>query len=243
MFVGHYGPSFAVKALRPTIPLWLLFVAVQLVDVAWAVLVLLGVEKVRIVPGITASNPLDLYYMPYTHGLIAAILWSVAAAVLVWISGVRSLKLRFSSRRATQSHTLRDLTPISPISAGAWVGGAVFSHWLLDFVVHRPDLPLYDNSMKVGLGLWNYPAVALSLEAALLFGGMILYLRTTEPINAIGRFGPPAFGVVMLAIQCYVFFGPPPVSPAAAALTALAVYVVFAAIAEWLARQRRHAAA
>ena len=76
MFIGHYGPSFALKAIRPAIPLWLLFVAVQLVDIGWALLVLLGVERVRIVPGITASNPLDLYYMPYTHSLAAVALWS-----------------------------------------------------------------------------------------------------------------------------------------------------------------------
>lgn len=97
--------------------------------------------------------------------------------------------------------------------------------------------------MKLGLGLWNYPAVALALEAALLFGGMILYLRVTKPINAIGRVGLAVLGVVMLAIQSYVFFGPPPTSPAAAAMTALVSYVVFAALAEWLARQRRHAVA
>ena len=219
MFVGHYGPSFAIKALRPAIPIWLLFIAVQLVDVVWAVLVLLGIEKVRIVPGITASNPFDLYYMPYTHSLVAAICWSVAAAVIIWL-----------------------LPRVATRSAAVWIGAAVLSHWVLDFLVHRPDLPLYDNTMKMGLGLWNYPAVALSLEAALLFGGMLLYLRGTEPINAIGRVGPPVFGVVMLAIQSYIFFGPPPVSPAAAAMTALVSYVVFAALAEWLARQRRHAA-
>ncbi len=220
MFVGHYGPSFAIKAYRPSIPLWLLFIAVQLVDVAWAVLVLLGVEKVRIVPGITASNPLDLYYMPYTHSLAAAILWSVAAGLLVGA-----------------------LPGIEGRSAAFWTGTAVFSHWVLDFLVHRPDLPLYDDAMKVGLGLWNFPVVALSLEAALLFGGMALYLRATEPIDAVGRLGPPVFGVVMLAIQGYVFFGPPPVSPAAAAVTALVFYVVFAFIAQWLSRRRRHAAA
>jgi urea transporter len=93
--------------------------------------------------------------------------------------------------------------------------------------------------MKVGLGLWNYPAVALSLEAALLFGGMMMYRRTAKPINAIGRFGLPGFGVVMLAIQSYIFFGPPPASPAAAAITALVSYVVFAALAHWLARQHK----
>jgi membrane-bound metal-dependent hydrolase YbcI (DUF457 family) len=220
MFVGHYGPSFAIKSLRPAIPLWQLFIAVQLVDVMWAVLVLLGVEKVRIVPGITASNPLDLYYMPYTHSLVAAIFWSVAVALVSWL-----------------------LSRVTTRSAAVWIGVAVFSHWILDFVVHRPDLPLYDDTLKVGLGLWNYPVVALSLEAALLFGGMILYLRVTTPINAIGRVGPPVFGAVMLAIQSYIFFGPPPVSPAAAAITALVSYVLFAVLAEWLARQRTQIAA
>jgi hypothetical protein len=103
MFVGHYGPSFAIKSLHPTIPLWLLFIAVQLVDVAWAVLVLLGVEKVRIVLGITASNPLDLYYMPYTHSLVAAIFWAVAVAVLI-----------------------RLVPGVATRSAAVWVGIAVF---------------------------------------------------------------------------------------------------------------------
>jgi len=217
MFVGHYGPSFAIKSFRPAIPLWLLFIAVQFVDVLWAVLVLLGVEKVRIVPGITASNPLDLYYMPYTHSLVAAIFWSVAAGVVIWL-----------------------LPRVATRTAAIWLGVAVFSHWVLDFLVHRPDLPVYDDTMKIGLGLWNYPAVALSLEAVLLFGGMILYFRATKPVNTLGRVGLPVFGVVMLAIQSYVFFGPPPVSPAAAAVTALAAYVAFAFIAEWLARQRAH---
>ena len=219
MFIGHYGPSFAIKAIRPAIPLWLLFIAVQLVDVAWAVLVLLGIEKVRIVPGITASNPLDLYYMPYTHSLAAALLWAVAAIVLCKsLPGVRTWR------------------------TAAWIGLAVFSHWILDLLVHRPDLPLYDDTMKVGLGIWNYPAIALFLEVLLLFGGMIMYLRRTKAINAIGRFGPPIFGILMLAIQCYVFFGPPPISPGAAAITALASYVAFAAVAQWLGRQREHAA-
>ena len=220
MFVGHYGPSFAAKALRPAIPLWVLFVAVQLVDVGWAVLVLLGVEKVRIVPAITASNPFDLYYMPYTHSLVAAIVWSVAAGVLA-----------------------RALPGIKTWPAASMVGVAVFSHWVLDLLVHRPDLPLYDDTMKVGLGFWDYRALALSLEAALLFGGMILYLRATRPINALGRLGPPAFGIVMLAIQAYVFFGPPPASSAAFAVTALAFYAVFALVAQALDRQRRSRAA
>src|SRR4030095_8805327 len=109
MFVGHYGVSFAAKKVAPAVPLWLLFIAVQLLDVAWAPLVLLGIEKVRIVPGITASNPLDLYYMPYTHSLVAALLWAVAAIALC-----------------------RTLRGVRNWSGAAWIGAAVFSHWVLD---------------------------------------------------------------------------------------------------------------
>lgn len=215
MFVGHYGISFAAKKGDPSVPLWILFIAVQLLDVVWAPLVLLGIEKVRIVPGITASNPLDLYYMPYTHSLVAALLWSAGAFVLY-----------------------RLLAP-GPRQTGALlVGAAVFSHWVLDFLVHRPDLPLYNDTIKVGLGLWNLPALALGLEAALLFGGIWLCVRA----RLARRTGTALFGVIMLAIQAYIFFGPPPVSDKAAAATALAAYVVFAAIIRAL-EQRPAAAA
>lgn len=211
MFVGHYGVSFAAKRLEPQLPLWVLFIAVQLLDVAWSPLVLLGVEKVRIVPGITASNPLDLYYMPYTHSLVAACVWSLAALVFY--------------RVATRS---THWTPSIVIAS------AVLSHWVLDFIVHRPDLPLYDNSAKVGLGLWNVAPLAFGLETAILFGGMYLYLRT----GTSRRLPMVLFGIIMLAIQAFVFFGPPPASPAAAAATALASYVVFALIVALLERRR-----
>lgn len=213
MFVGHYGVSFAAKRAAPAIPLWVLFVAVQLLDVFWAPLVLLGIEKVRIVPGITASNPLDLYYMPYTHSLLAALLWS-AGAFLVY----RLLAPRGDAGRAALVVAL-----------------AVSSHWVLDFLVHRPDLPLYDNSAKVGLGLWNFPAVAFLLEAGLLFGGMWLYFG----IGLVPRLRMIVFGLVMLVIQAYVFFGPPPASDKAAAWTALAAYAVLAAVVARLERPRR----
>lgn len=117
----------------------------------------------------------------------------------------------------------------------------MFSHWVLDWLVHRPDLPLYDDTMKVGLGIWNYPVIALALEALLLFGGMSMYIRRTTAINAAGRFGPPAFGILMIAIQAYVFFGPAPGSPSELAVTALVFYIVFAAVIHWLDRQRRNA--
>lgn len=216
MFVGHYGVSFAAKSLEKTIPLWVLFLAVQLLDVFWSAFVLLGIERVRIVPGITASNPLDLYYMPYTHSLVAVVLWSLGAYV-----AYRLL------RRVGASHR-----------AALLVAVAVFSHWVLDFVVHRPDLPLYDDAVKVGLGLWNYRAVAFLLEIAVLFGGMALYLRSTTATSALGRLGMPVFGVVMLLVQAVVFFGAPPRTEWAAAVLALVFYVGFAAAAGWLERRR-----
>jgi hypothetical protein len=209
MFVGHYGVSFAAARKAP-IPLWVLFIAVQFLDVLWAPFVLLGIEKARIAPGITASNPLDLYYMPYSHSLVAALLWSAAAFL-----------------------ACRLAMPRSGVRGASIVGGAVFSHWVLDFVVHRPDMPIWDDTAKVGLGLWNVPVLAMGLEAALLFGGMWLYFRTGAP----RRVATAIFGVLALGIQLMVFFGPPPTSDRAAAATALVAYVIFAAVAWWLDRR------
>ncbi|HEX2342960.1 MAG TPA: hypothetical protein VHI98_20970 [Vicinamibacterales bacterium] len=210
MFVGHYGVSFATTKANAGIPLWILFLAVQWLDVIWAPLVLLGIEKVRIVPGFTATNPLDLYYMPYTHSLVAAILWSVAAA---------------GAYRAVRG---------ANAEASLFVGLAVLSHWILDFIVHVRDLPLYDNTQKVGLGLWNQPILAFTLEAALLLGAIAGYLRASHT-RAMGILG---FGLTMLAVQAYIFFGPPPASPAAAAGTALGAYGLFALVIWFLADRR-----
>lgn len=215
MFVGHYGPAFAVKAADRTIPLWLLFLAVQFVDVLWAIFVLVGVEKVRIVPGITAASPLDLYYVPYTHSLIGSIAWAGVAAVAY------------------------KLTPrLGSWKAALWIALAVFSHWILDLLVHRPDLPLYDNTAKVGFGLWNYPVLAFVIEAAFLFGGMYLYFAKTKAITTGGRYGMIVFGIIMLAIQGSAFFGPPPGSDKQLAVTALLSYGVFAAVIYLLEKNR-----
>lgn len=215
MFIGHYAPSFAIRAVRPEAPLWLLFVAGQLVDIAWTVLVLAGVEKVRIVPGITAANPLDLYYMPYTHSLVAAVLWSLALAV-----------------------ACRALFRWPGWTVAAWVGAVVASHWVLDWLVHRPDLPLYDDTAKVGLGLWNYVGLSLALEVLLLAGGLWLYLRKTRPRTNVGRYGPVALVVFMLVMQVSSLVGPYPPSPTVVAVSGLAMYVLLAVLAGWMDRQR-----
>lgn len=217
MYIGHYSASFAAKAVDKRIPLWVLFFAAQLLDIFWAILVLLGIEKARIVPGITASSPLDLYYIPYTHSLLASLVWSGVA--------VAGYKLLRPGRGAWRM--------------GLIVGIAVFSHWVLDFLVHRPDLPLYDNTLKVGLGLWNYPVIAFLLEAGLLVGGMRLYLRATAPVTTAGKYGMLVFGIVLLIIQAGLFFGPLPSSPAAAAATGLISYFVYAGVACWLEKKRQ----
>lgn len=215
MFVGHYGPAYAAKAAKHAIPLWIAFLAVQLLDVIWSILVLLGIEKVRIVPGVVTTYALDLYYMPYTHSLPGAIFWSLVAAAVY-----------------------RLLRRADGWWAAAIIGAAVFSHWVLDLVVHRPDLALYDNTDKVGLSLWNYPVPAVLLEVAVLFAGMYLYLRTSQAISAVGRYGVVVLGLVMAVIHSVTFLGFPPASGKAFAAWALLAYIGFAASAYWLERGR-----
>jgi len=209
MFVGHYGVALAAKTERNRIPLWVLFVAVQLLDFIWAPLVLLGIEKVRIVPGITATSPLDLYYMPYTHSLIGALAWS-GLAYLVY-------KL-LAGQRASNS-------------AAFLVGFAVFSHWLLDLIVHRPDLALYDDTLKVGFGLWNYRGIEFAVEIGVLVIGLALYLRRN--VVGVGRkLGIVIFSVALILIQTQNTFGSRPLSSdRVVATTALIAYTLFAAIA------------
>ena len=215
MFVGHYSVAFAVKTERNGIPLWVLFVAVQLLGFLWAPFVLLGIEKVRIVPGITATSPLDLYYMPYTHSLIGALIWS-ATAFLVY-------KL---VRRAYVSNTTAML-----------VGIAVFSHWILDLIVHRPDLAIYDNTMKVGFGLWNYRGIEFVVEIALLVLGMVVYLKRN---GSVVRKSGIIFGAVLILIQTQNTFGNRPLSSGrVVAITALVFYTLFAAVAFFLEIPRR----
>jgi len=143
MFVGHYGVSFAARLVNRAIPLWVLFVAVQWLDVVWAPLVLLGIEKVRIVPGFTATNPLDLYYMPYTHSLIAALLWSIAGIAVYHLLTGTGWK------------------------TSLLIGVAILSHWVLDFVVHVPDLSVYGNAMKV----WTWAVEPFGSSVAKCCGG------------------------------------------------------------------------
>jgi hypothetical protein len=206
MFIGHYGPAFGAKAALRTIPLWVLLVAVQWMDVVWSVLVLNGIEKVKIEPGFTQASALDLYYMPYTHGLLGALALSVIFGGIVG--------LFFKRQRAL----------IFLITASA-----VFSHWILDLLVHRPDLWIYDN-VKVGLGLWRWVWISLPLELVFLWAGAWSYAHFV-PARRGGNVWLWIFVTAMTAVQFYGDFGPDPVSPRAEALTALFAYGLLALLA------------
>ena len=181
MFVGHYTVAFAAKSERNRIPLWILFIAVQFLDYIWVTLVLLGIEKLRVIKGFTAGSMLDSYFHPYSHSLIAAIAWSVLAA-LVYKPLCRWL-----------GYAYRKL-------AAFIVGLAVFSHWILDLIAHPRDLAIYDNTWKVGFGLWNYRNPEFALEIALLAGGIVLYLaRNVMPASR--KMAAIGFGVGLTIIQ------------------------------------------
>jgi hypothetical protein len=209
MFTGHYGPSFAANAAEKRLPLWLLFLAVQFVDILWAIFVMLGIEKVRIVPGITASSPLDLYYMPYTHSLVGALGWSLLAFV-VWQMIPRLRGMR----------------------TGLILAAAVFSHWILDLVVHRPDLSLYGGAYKMGFGLWNYRIAAFAVEMVVLFGFAAPYVKIARHKERVLVF----LGALALLQVVGTFVFPPPSSDRAEATTALFFYFLLAAIAAWVDR-------
>jgi hypothetical protein len=213
MFVGHYGVAFAAKPLARRVPLWVWFVAVQWMDVIWAILMLAGIEKGRIVPGFTEANALDLYYMPYTHSLPGAVLLSLVFGLIVAAS--------VDGKR---------------VATAALAAGASFSHWILDFVVHVPDLPLYDNSAKVGLGLWRHVALSFPLELLILGAGAWFYARSAGFTSTRGRYAFWGFIAVLAALQAIANFGAAPASPESMALIALALYSLLAALAAWVER-------
>ena len=212
MFVGHYGVAFAVKTERNRIPLWVLFIAVQFLDYIWATLELLGIENLRVIKGFTAGSMLDSYYHPYSHSLIAAILWSSVAVV-----GYNSLcsRLGYSYRKST----------------ALIVGVAVFSHWILDLLAHPRDLPIYDNTWKVGFGLWNYRDLEFGLEIALLAAGIILYL-VRNATSVARKKAVIGFGVALVIVQTGDTFVPrTPLSDRATAMGVWIFYTLFVIIA------------
>jgi hypothetical protein len=221
VFIGHYGVSLGAKPYRPRLSLGVLFLAVQFLDVVFSILVLLGVEKLRIVPGFTAYNPYDLYWMPYSHSLVGALGWSVLFGAGGW------LWLRRSSVRER--------------SASAIVlAAAVFSHFLLDVPMHTPDLPLTlaGESAKIGFGLWNHPFIATACELAVLVAGGAVALRGSRPRTRGARVATAVFGLILALLTVATRFMPAPPSASAFAVQALVSYLVLAGAAEWIDRKR-----
>ena len=202
MFIGHIAVGLASKRLAPEVSLGTLIGAPLLLDLIWPIFLLLGIETVRIEPGNTQVTPLDLHDYPYTHSLACALAWSVFAA------GVH--------------HTLK-----KDQRAAIVIGANVFSHWVLDFVTHRPDMPLYPGSTKyVGLGLWNSRFATIAVEMPMFIIGAYLYAGATKAKDNIGRYAYAALIAFLVVVYFANMYGPPPPSATAIALSALLLWLL-----------------
>ena len=204
MFLGHFGVGFGAKTAAPKTSLGTLLLASQLIDLLWPTLLLVGVERVAITPGITRVVPLDFTHYPISHSLAAVLLWAV-------LFGVAYQALRRYPR-------------------GALVCGlAVVSHWLLDLLTHRPDLPLAPGSdARVGLGLWGSLPATLLVELAVFAIGVFLYVRTTRASDRTGTVALWALVGVLLVVYAGNILGPPPPSVSAIAWLGQAQWLLVA---------------
>jgi len=213
MFVGHFAVAFAAKRAAPAISLGTWFLACELVDLLWPVFLLLGVESVRIAPGITAFTPFDFDHYPWTHSLLMCAVWALVMGAFFW------------SRNRV---------------AATLVALVVLSHWFLDAIVHRPDLPLAPGTdVKIGFGLWNSVAGTLALELSMFVIGFGLYLGGSQPVDRIGRYGIWLLVILLLAAYSGAAFGPPPPSIAAIAWAGIVGGLITAALGYWIDAHRR----
>jgi membrane-bound metal-dependent hydrolase YbcI (DUF457 family) len=213
MLLGHYGVAMGAKRAVPAMSLGTLVLAAQLADEFWGPLLLLGVERVRIVPGLMAANPLDFTHYPFTHSLAADLLWGALFGLGYWA--------------------------IRRYRRGAWVvGAAVVSHWFLDVIVHRPDLPLWPGSaVRVGLGAWRSIPLTLLLDGGLFLVGLWIYARSTVARDRTGRWALWGFAGLLGAIFLGAMFGPPPPDVHTVAISALGLWL-FVPWAYWIDRHR-----
>jgi membrane-bound metal-dependent hydrolase YbcI (DUF457 family) len=186
VFLGHFGAGLAAKKFTPYTSLGTLLLAAQLLDLIWPTLLLMGTESVRIAPGITAVTPLDFVSYPWSHSLAMAVVWALL------FSGLYALIRRYPR--------------------GAVVTlGLVVSHWVLDLVTHRADLPLIPfGGPVVGLGLWHSLPATVAVEALMFTLGVYLYKVNTEPVDPIGTYAFVAFVFALIGIYAASLFGPLP---------------------------------
>jgi hypothetical protein len=213
LFLGHFGIGFAAKTVTPKISLGTLFLAAQFIDLLWPSLLLLGLERARIDPTATKVTPLDFVHYPISHSLLAVIGWAILIGLIHFLT----------------HHHRR-----SAIVAGA----LVISHWLLDAIVHRPDLPLYPgNSALVGLGLWDSMPATLAIEFSLFGLGVWLYMRTTTTKDKTGKWALWSLVIFLALIYISNTFGPLPPDIKAVALVGHAQWLLVA-WAYWIDKHR-----
>lgn len=214
MFIGHYAPAFIAATHRKAPTLALLVVAAQLVDFAFFGFALLGIEHFRLVPNFTASNWLDLYDMPISHSLLGTTLFAAGFGALAYAITRRGM-------------------------AALLAAAVVLSHWLLDFLVHAPDLTLAGAPPKLGLGLWNLPLIERPLEVVIALGALLFYAARTRPTSPKALWALLVFAAVLGLFQTIDWFGPRTTKvDAGQPLTALLAFSVLTALAAWLQSTR-----
>ncbi|HUZ05712.1 MAG TPA: hypothetical protein VMU62_10165 [Acidobacteriaceae bacterium] len=214
MFLGHYGVALGAKRLAPKTSLGTLILAAQLADLLWPILLLLGIEHVRIVHAQVPTLNLDFVSYPITHSLLTGILGGLLLGTLY------SLLRKGKDMR------------------GAFVVAALVpSHWILDFLVHVPDLPLWPGGPRVGLGLWRSLPWTLVVEAFFLIAGLVIYLRTTRAKDGVGNYA--LWSLVVLLVTAYLgaLVGPAPRNTQALAYSALILWLLVP-WAYWIDRHR-----
>jgi hypothetical protein len=203
MFLGHFGLAFGAKNAAPAVSLGTLFAACQFADLLWPNLVLLDVEHLNVQPGATVMTPLDFASYPYSHSLVALLMWSALFALVY--------------KAVMQSRT----------AAAVTLGVLVLSHWLLDVIAHRPDMPIgLSGTTRLGLGLWNSTAGTLAVEFLLLAAGLLLYTRSTVARDRVGSAGLWALVAFLAVVYLASTFGPPPPDANAVAWSAQAMWLL-----------------
>jgi FtsH-binding integral membrane protein len=213
MFLGHYGAGLSFKKAAPPISLGLFFIAVQFLDLLWPTFLLLHIEHVQITTDKSQPIPLIFTDYPYSHSLLMALVWSALFLVVYWLA-------RKNLRQAVI------------------LGLAVFSHWVLDLIVHLPDLPLYPgSSVKLGLELWRFPVVTATIEGFIFFVGLFFYLRSTKAKNRTGSIVLSVLVILLLVSHIANLFSPPPPSVEAVAWAGQAMWL-FVLLGFWADKNR-----